>query len=439
MKARLVPLYFRSGMDDDFKKKLSNLGTMLAEEAEVLDPVALGSKLPEADAVLFPQLLGDAFKQMDELREVRIPFVVLTSEFGTVNIWDWEIISSMTAEGMKVFAPYTLDLTRKTCRTLALKRRLQSTKFLVYQDDPGEGMQAEIFKRFYWWEDHCTQAINKRFGVTIVKKSFKQMGTEAKEIPDREAEAAWKGWDLKTDLSPRALNSALKIYLAVKKDVEKDPAIGGVGINCLNESFYSDTTPCLAWAMLFEEKGLLWACEADTMSLLSKYIIHKSLGVPIMMSNIYPFLVGRAALKHERIDDFPKVEGNPDDHLLMVHCGYLGVVPPSFSTQWTLRTKVLEIVDENASAIDARMAEGPITISKLDPTLTRLQVIQGELERYVQYPGSDCRNGALIRVPDGHRLMESFYSHHNLLITGHRGVELKFMARALDLEVDELR
>jgi hypothetical protein len=119
MKARLVPLYFRSGMDDDFKKQLANLETMLAEEADILEPTALGSRLPEADAVLFPQLLGDAFKQMDQLRKIRIPFVVLTSEFGTVNIWDWEIISSMTAEGMKVFAPYTLDLTRKTCRTLA--------------------------------------------------------------------------------------------------------------------------------------------------------------------------------------------------------------------------------------------------------------------------------------------------------------------------------
>jgi hypothetical protein len=34
--------------------------------------------------------------------------------------------------------------------------------------------------------------------------------------------------------------------------------------------------------------------------------------------------------------------------------------------------------------------------------------------------------------------MESFFSHHNLLISGHRRVELKFMARVLGLEVDEL-
>jgi len=441
MKARLVPVYFKPGMDEDFKKQLANLRSLLAEEAEILDPVALGGRLPESDAVVFPQLLGDAFRQLEDLRKIRIPFVVLTSEFGTVNMWDWEIVSFMITEGLEVFAPYNLDLTRKICRTLAVKRQLGSTRFLVYQDNPGEGMQADIFKRFYWWEDRCTRLIKERFGVTIVKKSFKQMGAEARQIPDREAEEAWKGWKgprLDIDIPPKALNSAVKIYLAVKKEVEKDPAIGGVGINCLNESFHSDTTPCLAWTMLFEEKGLLWACEADTMSLLSKYIIHKSLGVPIMMSNIYSFLMGKAALKHEHIEDFPKVKGNPDDYLLMVHCGYLGVVPKSFSTEWALRPKVLDIVDENASAIDARMPEGPVTISKLDPTLTRLQVIQGDLEMYAQYPNSHCRNGAVIRVRDGHRLMESFYSHHNLLITGHRRVELKFMARALGLEVDEL-
>lgn len=44
---------------------------------------------------------------------------------------------------------------------------------------------------------------------------------------------------------------------------------------------------------------------------------------------------------------------------------FLGMVPQSFATSWTLRPRVLEIVDENANAIDARMAAGPTTIVKL--------------------------------------------------------------------------
>jgi hypothetical protein len=433
MKASLVPVYFKHGMDEDYKRQLAKLKELLADEADFLQPVPLGARLPEADAVVFPQLLGDAFKQIGQLKKIRIPLLALTSEFGTVNMWDWEIVSFLKAKGLTTFAPYNLELTRKLCRSLALKRELRGTRFLFYQDNPGEGMQAEIFKRFYWWEESCTRLMKRRFGVTVLKKSFKAMAARAKELPDAEAEAAWKRWNWPTEgVSPRALASALKIYLTVKKDVEADPDIRGVGINCLNESFYSDSTPCLAWNLLFEEKGLPWACEADTMSLLSMLIIHRALDAPVMMSNIYPFLMGMAALKHERIERFPEVK-DPENCLLVVHCGYFGIVPRRFSTEWTLRPKVLKIVDDNATAIDARLAAGPVTLSKLDPTMTRLQIIEGTLEGYVQYPGSDCRNGALIRVQDGHRLMESFYSHHNLLVPGHRGVELKLMARALGL------
>ena len=82
--------------------------------------------------------------------------------------------------------------------------------------------------------------------------------------------------------------------------------------------------------MLFEEKRIILGCEADTMSMATKYIINKSLGAPIMMSNIYPFLVGMAALKHERIEKFPDVP-EPENHLLVAHCWYLGVLPKSFS------------------------------------------------------------------------------------------------------------
>ncbi len=81
--------------------------------------------------------------------------------------------------------------------------------------------------------------------------------------------------------------------------------------------------------------------------MLTEVLIDKTLQVPFMMTNMYPFLMGQAALKHEHIPEFPQVAGNPADHILMAHCGYLGVVPQSFSTEWALRDKVLAIVDDN--------------------------------------------------------------------------------------------
>ncbi len=437
MKARLVPVYFRSGIKEDFDRQLAVLTELLADVAGFLEPVPLGTATLDADAAVFPQLVGDAFRQVEELKKIGLPFLVVTSEFGTVAMWDWEIVSFLKAEGLNTFAPYNLELTKDICKSLAVKRDLQQTKFLVFQDNPGEGFQADIFKRFYWWEDSCTQDMKQKFGVTIEKKSFKEFGEAAKLISDQEAREVWKDWDLETPgVSDQALNSAIKIYIAVKRELANDPAIKGVGINCLNESHFSDTTPCLAWNMLFEETGILWACEADTVTLMTKYLWHKCLNVPIMMSNVYPQLVGQAALKHEKIDSFPDVP-DPENHLLIVHCGYLGVLPKCWSTEWKLRPKALAIVDENATVIDARLPLGDVTLTKLDHTLSRLMTVKGELVDYVQYPGSDCRNGAVVKIRDAHKLMDSFYSHHVLLVSGHWEPHISNLVRVFNLELDE--
>jgi hypothetical protein len=438
VKARLVPVYFKPGRDDDYNQQLDNLSDLLAQEAEMLSPVALGSPLPEAEAVVFPQLLGDAYSQTEELRAITLPLLIITSEFGTVSMWDWEIASYLRSEGIENIAPYNLEQTKKACKGLGVKRELRQTKFLVFQDNPGEGFQADIFKRFYWWEDECIQRMVDKFGITIVKKSFRQLAAEAKSISDQEAEAVWEQWGLRTEgISQGALNSAIKIYMAVKRELEGDESIKAVGINCLNESRFSDTTPCLAWNMLYEEKGLIWGCEADTMSMLTKYILHKSLDVPIMMTNLYPFVMGQAALKHERIEAFPEV-AEPENYILVAHCGYLGVVPTSFSTEWALKPKVLAIVDDNATAIDARMPTGDITLAKLHPTLDAMTVVEGTLENYVQYPGSDCRNGGVIKVSDGPQLVNTISSHHYLLMTGHNGVDIDMLAKVFDLKIEEI-
>jgi hypothetical protein len=424
-------------MDDQFRNHLAIVKDLLADDAEVLPPVALGAKLPPADAAVFPQLLGDAFSQLDALKRLPLPALVLTSDFGTVNMWDWEIVTFMKSLGMKAFTPYDLDQTRTICRSLALRREMKDVKFLVFQDRPGVGgEQPEIFKRFWWWEDRANELIRQKFGVRVVRKSFEKLGAAAKAVSDADARAALKDRVVPCEgVSDRQLLSAVKLYVALGRELDADPAIQGAGINCLNESAFSDTTPCLAWDLLYQDRRLAWACEADTLSLLTTYLVERGLRVPVMMSNLYPFLMGGAALKHEKIDKFPDV-AEPENHLLMVHCGYFGEVPRAFCDSWTLRPRALAIVDENATVIDGRMRTGPMTLAKLHPELAALQVIEGELEGYVQYPGSDCRNGGLLRVRDGRALMKSFYSHHYCITTGRRATELELLARVMDVGVE---
>jgi hypothetical protein len=439
MKPKLIPLYLPN-RDEDFAKQLNALKDMLAEEAEFLEPIALGDPLPkEAEAVIFPQMLGDAYRMVDEFKKIDIPILVVTSEFGTVLMWDWEIVSFLRSKGVDTIAPYSLDQTKKLCRALKAKQDLRGGKFLVFQDNPGEGFQAEIFKRFYWWEDECSRLMKQKFGLTIEKRSFKELGAKAKEISDAEAEAAAKEWDFPIlELSKKQVNSALKIYLAVKREVEADPSIRAAGINCLNESHYSDTTPCLAWNFLFMEKDLIWGCEADTTVMLTKYLIYKALDVEIMMTNIYPFLMGMAALKHENIPSFPEIVEEPENHILLAHCGYLGVVPQCFAADWVVRDKVLAIVDDNAHALDARLRTGPATMAKLGPSMKDIQVVEGDLKGYVQYAGSDCRNGAIMKVPNGHKMVNETYSHHQLLMTGHQAKDIELISKIYGLEVHRM-
>ena len=441
MKARLVPLYFDPGRNGDFDKQLGNLGNLLALQAELLAPVPLGAALPEeADAVVFPQLLGAAYRRVEDFKTLDRPILVVTSEFGTLSSWDWEIISYLSPFGVKMIAPYNLEQTKKVCDALCVKRELRQAQFLVYQDLPGEGgFQDAIFKRFYWWEDECTQRMFDKFGVRVIKKSFCELGQRAKEIPNEAADEVCRSRRLAAEgLTNGALRSAVKLYLAVKYDLQQDNTICGVGINCLNESHCSDTTPCLAWSMLYEERQLIWGCEGDTMSMLTEHLLHRSLGTAMMMTNLYPFLLGDAALKHEKIDGYPEILAAPENHVLVAHCGYMGVIPKAFSSQWTLRPRVLEIVDENALAVDARLPTGPITLAKVHPTMNRITVVEGNLKGYVQYPGSDCRNGGVIEVRDGHALMNSLASHHYILLTGHCLKDIRLIAKIFELEVEEI-
>jgi len=436
MKAHLVPLSFLAPPDLSFREQEARAKALLAEEAEILPAQSLGSPLPEADAALFPQLLGAAYRGMAELQKIPMPALVVTSEFGTVSMWDWEIVHAMRAAGLNVFAPYNLPLTRAVCRALALKRAARQARFVVFQDNPGEGMQPEIFKRFYWWEDSCIERVRAKFGVTVERRSMKAVCDAAKGICDADADRALAGWRMPAEgLPPAALRSGTKLYLALKRALGDDRSVRGVGMNCLNESAFSDTTPCLAWDRLFEERGILFACEADVLSLLTLYLVYETLRAPIMMSNLYPFLVGQAALKHEKIQAFPAVP-DPENHLLVAHCGYFGLMPQAFASEWTLRPKVLDIVDANAHAVDARLPEGPVTLVKLDPSLNRLQVVEGVLTQYAQFPGSHCRNGGVIRVADGRRLMNAFYSHHYGIMPGHQRPGLEILARVLNLDMD---
>lgn len=438
MKIQLTPIFFQNGKTDRFAVQTGRLKTLLAEEAELLPPVALGEPVPECDGVIFPEILGEAYRRVEDFRRLGKPILIVTSEFGTFSMWDWEIMNFLKGHGVATLAPYNLDLLRLMCRTLAVRKAMREAKFVVFQDNPGEGFQPEIFKSFYWWEEGCVRDITERFGITVERRSLRELGRKAEAISDGDALAEWRKWEYPTSEGfdgERAVEAA-RLYLALREEVDSD-SIVGMGTNCLNESRSCRSTPCLAWDRLLEERGILWACEGDVASMASMFLLRGSLGCGLMMTNIYPFLMGLAATKHEKIPGFPEIVDDPENHILMGHCGYFGLVPRRFSREWVLREKVLAIVDERSHVFDARLRPGPVTLSKLDASMRRLMGVRGRLRGYVQYDrSSDCRNGGIVRVEDGKRFLRNVYSHHVVLMEGDWSSELEIVGSILDLEVD---
>lgn len=444
MKAKLVPLYFEGRNEREVKEyndQLSKLMELYSNEVTFLDPIQVGEIIPaEADAVLFPQLFGAVFQQRELIEKIELPIIIMTSQYGTVEMWDWEIVAWLREElHLNVFSPYDCELAKVILRAIGVKCEMKSgIRFLMLQDSPGEGMQANIFKRFYWWESECTKQIEQAFGIKIVYRSWKEVNERVEKISDDEALELWSKRTVPTEGVPQKnILKAVKIYIAVKALIDEIGEIYGVGSNCLNESFNSSSTPCLAWNWIYEYDNIIWACEGDTVTLISKFIMSSALKKPMMMTNIYPFLVGMAALKHEKINEFPKIDDS-DNHALGVHCGYFGFAPQSFCTKWVMRPKVLEIVNDDAIVIDCEMATGLITMAKLHPNMKKLTIIEAKIEDYVKYPGSDCRNGALIKFVNGngHRVMESLSSHHSIIIKGNVTYMLLQMAKVYGFEVE---
>jgi hypothetical protein len=313
---------------------------------------------------------------------------------------------------------------------MAAKTYLKGAKFLMFQDDPGEGMQAYIFKRFYWWEEECTRQIGKAFGAKLIYRSWKEVNERAEKVDMMEALDMFRSWNLPHEGISETQQALLgQLYIAIRGVIDELGGVDGIGANCLNESMYCKTTPCVIWNQLFEQYGIIWCCEGDTLTLLSTFVLYHSLKAPIMMTNIYPFLVGKAAIHHERMTDFPETE-EPENHALGVHCGYAGFAPRPFcGEKWKIVPKVLAIVNEQAVMVDCELPAGDMVLAKIDPSFDRITVIPGKLEKYLQFPGTDACNASLLRYRDGEKVMEELPSHHQMIIIGKQKAGIIQIAR----------
>ncbi|MDR2373474.1 MAG: hypothetical protein LBD77_05125 [Bifidobacteriaceae bacterium] len=421
----LLPVYLESEPSATFERILKALRGLTAGLANWLSPCQVArADAVAADAVVVPDFSGRVYRQLDQFKALAArPILLVTAEHGTVFMWDWEGRDWLRRRGVQTLAPTSLTEFHDLLRALAVKRALPGARMLAYWDDLGAGQQPDIFKRFFWWEDECSDLMRDRLGINVLKRSFKALVKRAQALPQRRVEAELRRVEaalpqISSDLGQRARVDALRLKLALDDELDETPGVIAAGINCLNESDTSVTTPCLAWNLLFEERGLIWGCESDLTSMVTEYLVRETLGAAVMMSNLYPFVSGQAALDHERIPYFPAVPDHPENYILAAHCGFFGLVPREMATRWELRPPVLAIVNANANAIDAELAVGAVTLVKITSTMDALAVTPAELVRFEQYADSDCLNGGLLRVEDGRGFVDRLPSHHYVIAAG---------------------
>jgi hypothetical protein len=60
--------------------------------------------------------------------------------------------------------------------------------------------------------------------------------------------------------------------------------------------------------------------------------------------------------------------------------------------------------------------------------------VEGDLPKYAQFKDSHCLNGAVLRVPNGKRLIDDLASHHYIITTGHNLNDLEMVSKVFDIE-----
>ena len=220
--------------------------------------------------------------------------------------------------GVPTIAPTSLAGVEDVSARWRASGRVAGSTMLAYQDDLGAGDATGHLQALLLVGGRSACRPRTQFGVAVQRRSFRELARRAAAVPPRgssdgpahRAERA----DRRVGRGGRA--NALRLYLALSDELDEAGDVIAAGINCLNESATSPTTPCLAWNLLFEERGIIWGCEADLTSMITKVVVHRSLQAPVMMTNIYPFLMGQAALKHEKIPYFPDI-AQPENHILV--------------------------------------------------------------------------------------------------------------------------
>jgi hypothetical protein len=87
----LLPVSLEAEPGEAFKRQLAELQRLSTGLVDWRPPAFIGDRKDGGvTAVVVPDMSGLAYRLLKEFRQIEVPILVITSEFGTVSMWDWE-------------------------------------------------------------------------------------------------------------------------------------------------------------------------------------------------------------------------------------------------------------------------------------------------------------------------------------------------------------
>lgn len=343
-----------------------------------------------------------------KLAKLELPIIIWGKE-GYASSGSWDTRGFLESQGAEAYSPLGPSEYDRIIRQIGALSKLKNSKVIIFGAVPN-------ISRF----DSCWDfgLLERRLGVEVKQIDMETLLEEFNKVKTEEGREVLDSWreDIERIDGPSEdeVVEVARLYVALKRFISRENA-DAITINCLWDLLRlpqrPSLTPCFPMAILTDE-GIISGCEADLNILLSMQILH--------------YVSGKSPIMGNMILDEPKksVEEN------VVRLSH-GVIPLSMCD-----TKfVVEDYHGQGKGVTAycHLVENkPVTVARLSADLTKLSVIEGEIQKCVD--SVTCRFSAFISVKDVTAIANNTFGYHQAMVYGDQAEVLKALGKNLGIE-----
>jgi hypothetical protein len=358
-------------------------------------------------------------------------------EYDEPDFWRWSARDFLQTLGAEVFLVKNNSEGIALVKSLSMRRFLRSSKMVVF----GE-------QNFPWNANIAGKYVTENLGTEIVVKSIDEIRHKYKNFTDNDIEEIWqlrKGGRYSVEtVNPLEVRQAVRLYLAIKKILEEERAIG-FGVNCFGDLLIKGDrdVPCLAQTLLRED-GFIASCDGDFITMMSMAFVTYYLDKTCMMSNMYPISYQGAIRDHFGDPLLPEERKYPCEgwkNLARIgHCGFVGVVSPEMTPEGTIALSdwvgTQEINrDGRGCGLDGNLPENmKVSIVELCFDAKRVLLAEARIRETTRHQNMPhCESTGLLEFRDLQGFIDNISREHTVIVYGDHIHDLEILANVLGL------